>query len=102
MANLSATFSNLKETENSEPEVHVEKLYAQIRKLKVELDFLKKMCKEIRYTRERKGIKISMDGKGHSTDNIWLERLGKTIKYNHIEHNPTETGLELFEGVQTY
>ena len=43
LANLPATFSNVKETENSEPEVPVEKLYAQIGKLKVELDFLKKI-----------------------------------------------------------
>ncbi len=42
LANLSATFSNVKETENSEPEVPVEELYAQIGKLKVELDILKK------------------------------------------------------------
>ena len=42
LAKLSATFSNVKETENSEPEVPVEKLYAQIGKLKVELDFFKK------------------------------------------------------------
>ncbi len=39
LANLSATFTNVKETENSEPEALVEKLYAQIGKLKVELDF---------------------------------------------------------------
>ena len=38
LANLSATFFNVKETENSELEVPVEKLYAQIGKLKVELD----------------------------------------------------------------
>lgn len=43
LANLSATFSNVKETENSEPEVPVEKLYAQIVKIKVELDFFKKV-----------------------------------------------------------
>jgi hypothetical protein len=43
LANLSATFSHVKETENSEPEVPVEKLYAQIGMLKVELDFLKKV-----------------------------------------------------------
>ena len=52
LANLSATFTNVNETENSEPEVHVEKLYAQIGKLKVELDFLKKVQK-IGDTRER-------------------------------------------------
>ena len=47
LADLSATFSNVKETENSEPEVPVEKLYAQIGKLKVELDFLKKSAKKL-------------------------------------------------------
>lgn len=47
LANVSATFSNVKETENSEPEVPVEKLYAQIGKLKVELDFLKKSAKKL-------------------------------------------------------
>jgi len=49
-----------------------------------------------------KKIKISMDGKGRATDNIWIERFWKTIKYNHIYLNPCDTGLELFEGVQTY
>lgn len=33
---------------------------------------------------ERKEIKISMDGKGRATDNIWIEPFWKTIKYNHI------------------
>lgn len=47
LANLSATFSNVKETENSEPEVPVEKLYAQIGELKVELNFLKKSAKKL-------------------------------------------------------
>jgi len=51
LANLSATFSNVKETENSEPEVPVEKLYAQIGKLKVELDFLKKVQRNWGYPR---------------------------------------------------
>jgi hypothetical protein len=36
LANPSATFSNVKEMENGEPEVPVEKLYAQIGKPKVE------------------------------------------------------------------
>ena len=38
LAYLSGIFSNVIETENSEPEVPVEKHYAQIGKLKVELD----------------------------------------------------------------
>ena len=232
LANMSAAFSNAKESSTSEQEVPVEQLYAQIGKLKVELDFFKKKCQEIGDTRERmeaiklkrsplslrrqcellcvprsslyyapipekpenlkmmtlmdmhltnhptegvlsmvdllqehgypvgpkrirrlfklmghqtiyrrknltkgalkayikpyllrglkieranqvwctdityipmaKGIKISMDGKVRATDNIWIERFWKTIKYNHIHLNPYDTGLELFEGVQTY
>jgi putative transposase len=43
-----------------------------------------------------------MDGKGRATNNIWIERFWKTIKYNQIHLNPSDTGLELFEGVQTY
>ena len=51
---------------------------------------------------ERNGIKISMDGKGRATDNIWIERFWKTIQYNHIYLNLCDMGLELYEGVQTY
>ncbi len=51
---------------------------------------------------ERNGIKISLDGKGRATDNIWIERFWKTIKYNHIYLTPCDTGLELYKGVQTY
>ncbi len=51
LANLFATFSNVKETENSEPEVPVEKLYAQFGKLKVELDFLKISARNWGYQR---------------------------------------------------
>jgi putative transposase len=43
-----------------------------------------------------------LEGKGRATDNIWIERFWKTIKYNHIYLNPCDTGLELFERVQTY
>jgi putative transposase len=43
-----------------------------------------------------------MDGKGRATGNIWIEHFWKTIKYNHIYLNSCDTGLELFEGVQTY
>jgi putative transposase len=49
-----------------------------------------------------KGIKISMDGKGRATDNAWVERFWKSLKYNYIYLNPCDTGLELFEGVQAY
>ena len=47
-------------------------------------------------------IQISMDGKGRATDNSWIERFWKTIKYEYIYLNPCDTGLELFEGVQAH
>jgi len=51
---------------------------------------------------EQNEIKISMDGKGRATDNAWIERFWKNIKYNYIYLNPCDNGLELFEGVQNY
>lgn len=47
LANMSAAFTSQKESSDSEPEVPIEKLYAQIGKLKVELDFLKKSAKKL-------------------------------------------------------
>jgi putative transposase len=35
-------------------------------------------------TLERHGIAISMDGKGRWRDNVFVERLWKTIKYEHV------------------
>jgi hypothetical protein len=46
-------FSNVKETENGEPEVSGEKLYAENGKLKVELDFLKKVQRNWGYERAK-------------------------------------------------
>ena len=36
-------------------------------------------------------ILISMDGKGRATDNTWIERFWKTIKYEYIYLNPCDT-----------
>jgi len=47
LTNMSAAFSNSKETQSDDQDVPVEKLYAQIGKLKVELDFLKKSAKKL-------------------------------------------------------
>ena len=51
---------------------------------------------------ENQGIRISMDGKGRATDNIWIERFWKSIKYDYIYLNPSDNGLELFAGVQKH
>lgn len=47
-------------------------------------------------------ILISMDGKGRATDNIWIERFWKSIKYGYIYLNPCDSGTELLEGVAEY
>jgi len=51
---------------------------------------------------ENQGIKISMDSKGRATDNAWIERFWKSLKYDYIYLNPCDNGLELFEGVQNH
>ena len=33
---------------------------------------------------ERQGVKISMDGKGRYTDNLFIERLWRTVKYEEV------------------
>lgn len=40
-------------------------------------------------------IKISMDGKGRFKDNIFIERLWRTLKYERIYLKAYETGVEL-------
>ena len=40
-------------------------------------------------------IKISMDGKGRFKDNIFIERLWRTLKYERIYLRDYETGVEL-------
>lgn len=47
-------------------------------------------------------ISISMDGKGRCLDNILIERLWRTLKYENIYQNSYETVKELMEGLRTY
>jgi putative transposase len=41
------------------------------------------------------GIKLSMDGKGRATDNAFVERLWRSVKYEKIYLNPAVDGLDL-------
>lgn len=43
---------------------------------------------------EKRGIKVSMDGKGRWADNIYIERFWRTIKYEHIFLHACETLTE--------
>lgn len=47
-------------------------------------------------------IKISMDGKGRAIDNIFVERLWRTVKYEHVYLHPAMDGLELYQGLKEY
>lgn len=47
-------------------------------------------------------IKISMDGRGRATDNIWIERFWRTIKRGHVYLHPANDGIELHRGVAGY
>ena len=47
-------------------------------------------------------IKISMDGKGRFKDNIFIERLWRTLKYERIYLKAYETGAELSKELTTW
>lgn len=47
-------------------------------------------------------IQISMDGKGRALDNIFIERLWKSVKYENVYLNVYETGLDLYKGLSEY
>ena len=49
-----------------------------------------------------KGIKISMDGRGRALDNIFVERLWRTVKYENIYMNEYKTVPELRSGLKHY
>jgi putative transposase len=46
-----------------------------------------------------KDIQFSMDGKGRAIDNIFIERLWRTLKYQHVYLNPANDGIELYRGL---
>lgn len=48
------------------------------------------------------GIRISMDGKGRWMDNVMIERLWRSLKYECVYLNAYETGSELREGLSRW
>jgi putative transposase len=47
-------------------------------------------------------IQISMDGKGRALDNIFVERLWRTVKYEHLYLYAYADGLALYRGLKKY
>ena len=52
-------------------------------------------------TRERQ-VRLSMDGKGRALDNIFVERLWRSVKYEHVYLFPADDGLQCFRGLEEY
>lgn len=44
----------------------------------------------------QKQIKLSMDGKGRATDNAFIERLWRSVKYEKVYINPPNDGVDLY------
>jgi putative transposase len=51
---------------------------------------------------EASGIAISMDGRGRALDNVFIERLWRTVKYENIYLKEYATADELIEGLTQY
>jgi len=51
---------------------------------------------------EDRGIAISMDGKGRALDNIFVERLWRSVKYEEVYLKDYKTMKEAHKGLQKY
>lgn len=47
-------------------------------------------------------VAISMDGAGRAIDNVFIERLWRTLKYDHIYLSPADNGIACREGISTF
>ena len=52
--------------------------------------------------KQKHDIKLSMDGKGRAIDNIFIERLWRSVKYEHVYLCPAADGLECYRGMKEY
>jgi len=55
----------------------------------------------VEYVKEN-GIRISMDSKGRALDNIFIERLWRTVKQDYVYLHPAEDGIELYKGLKGF
>lgn len=51
---------------------------------------------------KRRGVRISMDGRGRALDNVFIERLWRTLKYELIYPGDFQSGFELFPALDRY
>ena len=48
------------------------------------------------------GVTISMDGVGRAIDNVFIERLWRTLKYDHVYLNPADSGNACRDGITEF
>ena len=48
------------------------------------------------------GIQISMDGRGRALDNVFIERLWRTLKYEEVYVKDYETPAEAMQGLAQF
>ena len=53
-------------------------------------------------TAPEQDIRPCMDGKGRAIDNIFIERLWRSVKYEHVYLFPANDGLECYRGIREY
>jgi putative transposase len=51
---------------------------------------------------EQQGVRVSMDGKGHYTDNLFIERLWRSLKYEEVYLKAYTGGKEARAGIGEY
>ncbi len=51
---------------------------------------------------QQRGISISMDGRGRALDNVFIERLWRSLKYELIYPGDFASGVDLFPALQSY
>jgi putative transposase len=51
---------------------------------------------------EQAGVTVSMDGRGRALDNVFVERLWWSLKYEHVYLHDYQTVPSLHSGLQTY
>lgn len=48
---------------------------------------------------ESAGIQVSMDGKGRALDNVWIERLWRSVKYEEVYLKSYDSGEDLYHSL---
>jgi putative transposase len=51
---------------------------------------------------KKRGVSISMDGRGRALDNVFIERLWRSLKYELIYPGDFASGADLFQALERY